>query len=135
MTVRSEIEKSVKASQRGMRISAGDQFWRGLELVTVKSVGSKVEYSVVSTGEDRSVERPTFFSRSLLRVPHGKTKRYDFLRQIYQVISNKKLSIRQRVSIGKKYAKFAKNIDDAKIIRRWLVSLAQGEEPKGFRSA
>ncbi len=135
MTVRAEIEKSIKSSQRGMRISSGDQFWRGLQLVTITGVGGKVDYTVVSTGEERTLDRPSFFSRSLLRVPHGKTKRYDFLRQIYQVISNKKLSIRQRVSIGKKYARFAKNIDDAKIIRRWLVSLAQGEEPKGFRGA
>jgi hypothetical protein len=133
VTIKSEIEKSLKSSQRGMRISAGDQFWRGMDLITVKSTSGGVTFSVVSKEEEVELARPDFMSRALVRVPHGKTKKYDFLRQIYSIISNKKLSKRQRITIAKKYAKFAKSIDDAKIIRRWLIALAQDGEPKGFR--
>jgi hypothetical protein len=134
VTIKQAIESSLKEKQRGMRVRAGDQFWRGLDLITVKSVGSEVSFRDIRTGTDQELTRAEFFSRSLLRVPLGNTKKYDALKQIFKVISNKKLPQKQRVLLGKKYASMAKGIDDARIIRRWLVSLAQGEEPKGLRN-
>ena len=133
MSIRSEIESSLKKVQRGLRINKGDQFWRGLSLVTVDSTGSKIKYTSMDSGEQIEMSRPDFVSRSLLRVPHGKTKKFDFLRQVYSILGNKKLSKRQRVTIGKKYAGLAKNMDDAKTIRRWMLALAQDDEPRGFR--
>lgn len=133
MTVKSEIESSLKVKQRGMRIKKGDQFWRGLSLVVVDSVGSSIEFRNLDTGSTWEEPRPTFVSRSLIRVPHGKTKKFNFLKQVFSVLGNKKLSKRQRAGIGKKYAKLAPTMDDARIIRRWMLALAQDSEPKGFK--
>ena len=133
MSVLSEIESSLKKVQRGIRIKKGDQFWRGLSLVTIEGTGAKVKYRSMDSGEEVEMSRPDFVSRSLLRVPHGKTKKFDFLRQVYSILGNKKLSKRQRVTIGKKYAGLAKSMDDAKTIRRWMLALAQDGEPRGFR--
>jgi len=133
VSVRSEIESSLKKKQRGLRINKGDQFWRGLSLIAVTKTGSTVEYENLDTGDEWKEPRPTFVARSLIRVPHGKTKRFDFLKQVYSVLGNKKLSKRQRVTIGKRYAGLAPTIDDARVIRRWMLALAQDGEPKGFK--
>ncbi len=134
MSVRSEIESSLKKRQRGMRVNKGDQFWRGLSLVSVEQAGPRVSFRNMDTGDAWEEPRATFIGRSLIRVPHGKTKKFDFLRQVFSVLGNKKLSKRQRVTIGKKYAGLAPSIDDARIIRRWMLALAQDDEPKGFKS-
>ena len=133
MSVKGEVESSLKKVQRGIRIASGDQFWRGLSLVTVSSAGSNIEFTIVDTGAELEMPRAEFVSRALLRVPHGKTKKFNFLRQVYSILGNKELSKRQRVSIGKKYAGLAQNMDDAKTIRRWMLALAQNDEPKGFK--
>jgi len=134
VTIKKSIESSLKQKQRGLRVGPGDQFWRGLDLISVISSGSVVKFREISSGTDQEVSRADFFSRSLLRVPMGNTKKYDALNQIFKIITNKKLPQKKRVMLGKKYAAMAKSIDDARIIRRWLVALAQGEEPKGLRN-
>ena len=134
MSVRSEIESSLKKVQRGLRVKASDQFWRGLSLVTVNKSGPQVEFTVMDSAEDEEMSRAEFIGRSLMRVPHGKTKRFNFLRQVFSILGNKQLSKRQRVTIGKKYAGLAKSMDDARTIRRWMLALAQDDEPKGFRN-
>ena len=134
MSIRSEIESSLKKKQRGLRLNVGDQFWRGLSLVSVDSAGSAIGYRNMDTGDEWEEPRASFIARSLIRVPHGKPKKFDFLRQAFSILGNKSLSKRQRVTIGKRYAGLATSMDDARIIRRWMLALAQDDEPKGFKS-
>lgn len=133
MSVRSEIESSLKKVQRGLRIKDADQFWRGLSLVTVNSAGTNIEFTSMDSGDAGETSRSDFIGRSLLRVPHGKTKKFNFLRQVFGILGNKQLSKRQRITIGKRYAGLAQSMDDAKTIRRWMLALAQDDEPKGFK--
>jgi len=133
VTVKSEIESSLKIKQRGMRVKKGDQFWRGLSLIVVDAAGATIRFRNLDTGSSWEEPRPIFVSRSLIRVPHGKTKKFNFLKQSFSVLGNKKLSKRQRVGIGRKYVTMAPTMDDARIIRRWMLALAQDSEPKGFK--
>lgn len=116
-----------------MRVSKGDQFWRGLNMITVSSSSKNVIFSVDGSSDEIEMTRPQFFSRSILRVPLATNKKFNPLKQMWLIVSNKQLDYRERADIARKYAKMAKSIEDARIIRRWLMSLANGEEPKGIR--
>ena len=133
MSVRSEVESNLKKKQRGLRLRSGDQFWRGLSLITVQTAGSAVSYLDMDSGKEVEMPRSDFVARGLIRVPHGKTKKFDFLRQVYSILGNRQLSKRQRVTIGKRYAGLAPSMDDARVVRRWMLALAQDDEPKGFK--
>ena len=131
MSIKSEIEREVRIAQRGTRLSKGDQFWRGLEVVSVTGVaGDKVSYMVISTGDKSTIDRKSFLSKSLIRVPKSTLQQGSYLRQVWSIVGVKTLPMRYRFTAAKKMLKDSPSPEDTEIVRGWMYAFSMEKEPK-----
>ena len=131
MSIKSEIEKSVRFSQRGIRINNGDQFWRGYELVyIVDAKDGNVTYRVMSTGDTSSIERKNFVSKGLMRVAKVKDELDPFLNRVWAIVSTKSLPFKYRFDKAKEMIGPSVSRKDRLTAEKWLYALTMQREPK-----
>ena len=131
MTIKGEIERDVRTRQRGVRIKAGDQFWRGVELVKVDKVSaSNVTYTVMDTGSESTIERRDFLSVALTKVPLPDGDEAPLLDRAWAVLSTAALPKNYRVTAGRSLLRSAQSDEDRRKIRGWLYAIRMDREPK-----
>ncbi len=131
MSIKSIIEKSVRERQRGVRVSKGDQFWRGLELIYVTDVkGGKISFESVATGGRDTVERKDFITRGLIRGPRVTVDLGSFIERAWAIAGTKGLPMRYRFQKTKKLLKDSPSREDTERINNWLYALSIEKEPK-----
>ena len=131
MTIKGDIERDVRTRQRGVRLKKGDQFWRGLDLVTVDSVTAKeVVFTVMSTGRKEKVERRDFVSRAVTRVPEPTGQAAPLLDRAWAIVGTKSLPRSYRITLGRKMMKLASEPAEKQKIQSWVYALRMDREPK-----
>lgn len=131
MSIKSEIEKLVRVRQRGMRLVSGDQFWRGLSLVTViKSASGSVDFEDVASGKKRQISKSDFLSQALIRVPKARKFTGSLVDQAWAVVGNRDLTPAFRMRTAREYVKASKDPADREKMATWIFALKQGREPK-----
>ena len=131
MTLKGDIERDVRTRQRGVRLKAGDQFWRGVQLVKIDSVTpSKVVYTVIDTGEKSSIERRDFVSLALTKVPTPDGPPATLLDRAWAILSTAALPRNYRVTSGRSLLRAATTDDERRTIRGWLYAIRMEREPK-----
>ena len=131
MTIKGEIERDVRTRQRGVRLKAGDQFWRGVKLVKVDKVSSSsVTYTVMDTGTPSTVERRDFVSVALTRVPAPDGDVASLLDRAWAILSTAALPRNYRVTAGRSLLRNAETDEDRRKIRGWLYAVRMEREPK-----
>lgn len=131
MSIKSKIETMVRNKQRGLRISKGDQFWRGgVLVVVVKLESDKVTYKELDTGRRNTDTRRGFVSRALIRAPQADIEAGDLFRRAWAVIGTRALPAEYRLKAARAFVKQAKDMKVKGAIQRWLYALSMGKEPK-----
>ena len=130
MSIKSEIEKSVRTRQRGMRVLKGDQFWRGLDLVNVLSAeGGLIVYELMSTGKAFRLPKKQFISVALQRVPSVRGFVGSQTDMAWMIASNKKLEASFRVRTLNQYLRSASDAELGERIKSWIFAIRAGKEP------
>ena len=130
MSIKGEIERAVRLSQRGVRLAKGDQFWRGLSLVTLLSVkGGEVRYRDMFSDRKTGTSRADFLSANLVRVPKPK-KEESFLKTLWITAGNKKLPALFRFRYLKSMIDKATD-GERDTVSAWMRALDRGREPSG----
>ena len=131
MSIKSEIEKGVRVRQRGVRINVGDQFWRGVHLVQVLGVdNSTVKYKVMSTGDVDTIERRSFVSKGVLRVPKVSETLGPFLDRVWAIVGTKSLPKKYRFDKANAMITRSTPRDERLRVEKWLYALTMEREPK-----
>ena len=131
MSIKSEIEKSVRRRQRGMRVRAGDQFWRGLSLVVVvDNESGSITAQDMSTGRRSKMSFREFTGQALVRVPKVNQFVGSVLDQAWAVVGNRALESPFRIRTAREYSRQAKSSEDREQILSWIFALRQGREPQ-----
>lgn len=128
MSIKGTIERDVRVQQRGTRLTVGDQFWRGLRVVTILSVrDGQVRFRDMATGLNVSTPRGEFVSLALTRIPKPSADG-DYLKMVWAIVGNGELTRRYRYRYAKQIIKQA-SADDAETVAAWMRSLENDQEP------
>tara|TARA_Y100001970_G_scaffold294130_1_gene447318 strand:+ start:1225 stop:1641 length:417 start_codon:yes stop_codon:yes gene_type:complete len=124
-----EIHKKASRKQRGLKLSPGSRFVRGMQPVVVVSTGSPMKYRDLATGQEFEVSRQDFLGVALNRLPLTGVPETDQITRAWDIAGARRIDFRLRTTLLKNIARSMSG-DERDMVDSWVKSLEKREEPK-----
>lgn len=124
-----EIGKRTARRQRGIRLTKGARFVRGMTPISIVSTGVNITFDDLATGEIRSLKRQDFLGVILTRLPLTGVPIMDPIVRAWDIAGSRRVDYRLRVMLLKQIASELSG-DDRDMVYRWVDDLENNREPK-----
>ena len=124
-----EIGKRTARRQRGVRLTKGARFVRGMTPIAIISTGSDIEFADLATGEQRKLKRQDFLGVVITRLPLTGVPVEDPIVRAWDIAGARRVEYRLRVMLLRQIASELSG-DDREMVNGWIKDLEDSTEPK-----
>ena len=124
-----EVSRRAARKQRGVKLSAGARFIRGLTPISIQSVGQEIKFTDLVTGLPLSLSRQDFLGVAITRLPITGTPDTDLIAQAWDIAGARRISFSLRSAMLKQLAQTLTG-DDKDMVLGWAKQLQANSEPK-----